>query len=245
MTTLVILQLFLFSNAHADPSLRAAIQNSQPKYIVTSDGMEGMCSDIYKRLRERLTQRDIELQIDAAFTPIKRILSRLEHGNVDLFCGAGRNKKREQRFIYSTAPIYLVANVVAAHKDDPYTPASIQQMSDDGVTVGALFGTSSAAYLKNHSGIKVFDRFHDLDEPLRWIGAKKLRLFYYHDLGLNYLVKHSPHPLRVVKTKFRTTPQWIIFSKKTPAHLVNIMDKEISEMVATGEMKQITKKYID
>ncbi|MCW9034137.1 MAG: transporter substrate-binding domain-containing protein [Alphaproteobacteria bacterium] len=238
--------LFLLSTFPAKaetPSLRVLVQKSKPKFFLYEAGRLGLCDEIYLRLKERLSARGINLKIDANYTPIKRILLELEKGLGDGFCGAGRNAAREARVIYSTNPIYVVSNVVATQRDNPTNPKSFQDLAKEGVTVGAYFGTASATFLKKQKGVKVDDHFKTLKEGLERVSLGKLTYFYYHDLGLNYLVKNLPYLLRVVPTKFRTINQWMIYSKETPEHLRKAMDHEISEMIKSGEMDKIHAKF--
>lgn len=231
--------------AESGKTLRALVQDSMPKYFVDQEGkVTGMCGEIYDRLAIRLGHKGIKLNIDDHVTPIKRILRSLESGKGDIYCGAGRNAKREKLFIYSSAPVYEVSNVVAAHAEDPINPKSFADLAQPHLTVGAYYGTSSAAFLMKQPGVRVNEGFHDLSDALRMVSLKKLRLFYYHDLGLNYLVKNAGYPLRVVPTKFRITPQWIIYSPYTDPELREALDKEISTMVKNGEMRAITENYL-
>ncbi|WP_286238968.1 substrate-binding periplasmic protein [Neptuniibacter halophilus] len=229
----------------ADATVRALVQNSQPKYFLENANLGGLCGEIYQRLKSRLAQRQVELKIDTQYLPIKRILREVEMGPAGIYCGAGRNAEREKRFIYSAIPVYSVSNVVLAHQDEAYLPSSIAQLAKDGISVGALFGTSSAAYLKSHQGTEVFDKIYSLDEALRLVAKRKIRLFYYHDLGLNYLVKHSDYSLKVLPTRFRTTPQWVVYSPAMSPELRQILDQELQAMLNSGELAAINRNYLD
>ncbi|WP_259779870.1 substrate-binding periplasmic protein [Aestuariispira ectoiniformans] len=230
--------------AAADPQLRFVVQDSQPKYFLNTDENAGLCGDIYIALREQLGAQGISVIIDNEYTPIKRILALVEYGKADAFCGAGRNAQRESRFIYSTDAIYSVSNVVAAHSSELVTPASLDDLASMQSPVGAFYGTSSARFLKARSGITVDDKFTSLDEALKTLaGQRRIRYFYYHDLGLYYLVKTSGLPLRVLGTKFRTTPQWMIYSKKMPVELRQRLDAEVSHMVKSGMIDRIWARY--
>jgi hypothetical protein len=111
--------------AHASVyTLKVSYQNSEPKYFLDADE-KGLCGDMYQRLGERLKKHDISIELPNQLTPIKRILANLERGHSHIFCGAGRNKDREARFIYSTTPVYHVSNVVVAKLSDLYDPKSI------------------------------------------------------------------------------------------------------------------------
>lgn len=245
------LGLFLFSglisvNVMAG-SVTFLLQDSQPKYFLDNPKMLGLCGDIYQSLQKQLTARGVDSRIDAHFLPIKRILNKVELEAGRVFCGSGRNAAREKRFSFAKVPVYRVSNVVVAHAADSVTPASLDDIKKNRDTVGALYGTSSARYLKEQLGEAfVNDSFSDLKTPLRLIGTSpsRLRYFYYHDLGLNYLVMKYDYPLRVVSTKFRTVPQWLIYSDKTSPEIKQAIEDSLRELKTSGELDQIVKQYI-
>ncbi len=242
--------LFAWSESEATEApvftLKVSYQNSEPKYFLDSEE-KGLCGDIYRRLGERLKKHRIAIDLPKNLTPIKRILSNLEHGREHIFCGAGRNKDREARFIYSTSPVYHVSNVVVTRREDLYNPKSIQDLADTKDLVGVFYGTSSAKFLLKHGTVRVSESHMDLLTALRNVQNLEkitLRYFYYHDLGLFYfLKKYNLSGLRVVPTKFRTVPQWMLFSKEIPAKVRQTIDAEITAMVKAGEVERIWDRY--
>lgn len=243
----LVLSFFIFLSvaklAVAEPvSVKAAYQNSQPKYFANQPE-KGLCGDIYASLAKRVKDQGIDLIEDQIEYPIKRILSNLDFNRQGIFCGAGRNKEREERFIYSSVPVYHVSNIVIARKDDPYDPQSIDGLTGVDLKVGAYFGTSSARFLMGHEGVRVLDHFTSLQTALEDVAKGGIRYFYYHDLGLLYLLRNSDLPLRAVPTKFRTVPQWIIYSKKLEPEVIRILDEAVIDMVKSGEIEKIWDNY--
>jgi len=97
--------------------------------------------------------------------------------------------------------------------------------------------------LKNQDDLKVNESFYDLERAIQFIGEKKLKYFYYHDLALDYYQKHSPLPLKVLPNKFRTYSHWMIYSKHIPKKLRLIMDQEITIMVNSGVIDLLRARY--
>jgi NADH:ubiquinone oxidoreductase subunit len=56
-------------------------------------------------------------------------------------------------------------------------------------------------------------------------------------------VMYNGLPIKALPTKFRTTPHWMICSKKTPEHLRKALDQEVSSMVKSGIVERIRDKY--
>lgn len=247
MRVLLLFTFFVTLERLAAADISFLQQNSQPKYFLNSPDSPGLCGELYRSIIRELDKRAISSAVDNHYLPIKRILSQVETIPGTVFCGAGRNAEREKRFHYIRTPLYQVSNVVVTHSDDLHDPKSFEEIIAARDSVGALYGTSSARFLQKKIGATlVNDSFNDLESPLKLIGTSphRLRYFYYHDLGLNYLVKVSPYPLRVVKTKFRTVPQWLIVSSKTPEFQLIALEEILASMEQSGELAQIVGRYI-
>jgi len=144
--------------------LNVSVQNSEPKYLLQDGTVSGLCGEIYQALKRELAGSNIQVEIPAHTKPIKRILTDLKSGKSDLFCGAGRNAKREAEYIYSIRPVYDVSNIMVTHKDHDFNPTSFADIRERGFEVGAFLGTTSAEFLKMQSGLLVNDNFTDLKE---------------------------------------------------------------------------------
>lgn len=245
LTLGVVVNVLISGSAWAQ-SVTFLVQDSQPKYFLNNPEQKGLCGDIYQVLKTKLAERQIESEVKQHYLPIKRILAMVEQEASHVFCGSGRNEAREKRFTFAKVPVYHVSNVLAAHASDKFEPQSFNDVIKNGNAVGALFGTSSARYLKQQIPGLVNDSFKDLQTPLKLIATPpyRLRYFYYHDLGLNYLVKSTGLSLKVVPTKFRTVPQWLIYSSHTDQATAEAIESSLQEMEQTGELEQIVSQYI-
>lgn len=244
---IIALSLSLSATIAADTSEKELVfvkQNSKPKYF--DDNQEGLCGEIYIKLQSRLKASDTAIKIDPVTYPIKRVLSMLDRHEADVFCGAGRNKKREKLYLYSKLPVYSVGNVVSAKRQSSIEINDISDIAEQNLLVGALFGTTSATFLKSHEGVRVNDKFHTVEEGLETLAENEhLHLFYYHDLGLNYLTRTLGLPIKVLPVRFRETPQWLLYSKETPPELVESVDLALKAITESGELKAIQRKYLD
>lgn len=238
--------LLVFARGAWAADITFLVQNSQPKYLVGEPGTKGLCGDIYQALGRSLAKQNISTEFAESFLPIKRIFSQVETVPGHVFCGASRNEHREKRFRYAQTPLYRVHNVLVARADDPAEPLSIEELKAQGETIGALYGTASTAYLKQALGRQVNDSFDNLQEPLKLVGTPpyRLRFFFYHDLGMNYLVKRLPYPLKVIKTRFRSFQQWLIYSPETPLYVAQALEAGLREIEQSGELDRIVSQYL-
>ncbi|OIQ17205.1 MAG: hypothetical protein BM556_13410 [Bacteriovorax sp. MedPE-SWde] len=243
MKTLILILVNTFVMAQTGHSVRFLKQNSLPKYFPETSKRLGLCDEIYFLIKKQIVGSSEKIYIDEKLYPIKRILSMLDSGQGNVYCGAGRNEKREKMFIYSKLPVYYVSNVVAAKKDETFIPQSISDLISKDIVVGAYNGTSSARFLKNHRGIRLNDRYTSFSQAFKELAHTNLRYFYYHDLGLNYMISDSGLPLKVIPTKFRTVPQWIIYSKKTPKVMIDQIESAIKKLHEKKLIHKVWRKF--
>ncbi|WP_420547848.1 substrate-binding periplasmic protein [Curvivirga sp.] len=223
-----------------------SVQNSEPKYLIQEGGvLSGLCGEIYQAMKRELLKVGISVRFDDQPRPIKRILNDLEMGRSDVFCGAGRNEQREAAYIYSVRPVYYTSNVLVSHKDNSFFPKNFMDLKESGLLVGAFSGTTSAEFLKLQTGIRVDDAYTNLNEALKRVSdPSRSRLFYYHDLGMVYLIKKLDLPLRIIPTKFRTVPQWLLYSRSTHKSLVAKIEDAILKIEISGELAEIQSRYV-
>jgi len=243
LTTLMISMFSL--NAEAE-SLTLLVQNSQPKYFLDQGEKLGLCGEIYFQLSKKLKKHGIDSSVLPHYVPIKRIFSMVESGPGYVFCGSSRTDARKKRFDFIDTPLYLISYVLLAHKEERISPTTFEELKASGGTVGVLFGTRSAQSLKEKLGNQVNDNFQEFDTPLRMMSTApyRLRYFYYHDLGLNYIAKESGLPLKVLNNRFKTRAQWLIHSKDLKPETVKALSQIMKEMEKSGELDAIVQKYI-
>lgn len=242
LSTLASLSFPVHSNT-APQSIVFLKQNSTPKYF--PDSQTGLCGEMYQALANKLRSQGLSVDIDDELYPIKRILKMLEMGQAHVFCGAGRNAKREAIFTYSKQSIYDVANVVAARMSEAFIPTNIQDLRRQDISIGTLFGTTSSQWLESHGGLRINDNFHSPDAALEAMArGADIRYFYYHDLGLNYLTQSMNLPLKVLPTRFRTTPQWMLYSRMLTPTQIQALDTALAELEAEGELGAIRQAYL-
>lgn len=243
MKTLLIFLFSISAYAQSGQMIRFLKQNSQPKYFPEDSKRIGLCDEIYFLLKKEIESNSEKIHIDEKLYPIKRILSMLTNGSAHVFCGAGRNEKREKLFIYSKLPVYHVSNVVAAKKSETFVPQTYEDLVSKEIVIGAYHGTSSARFLKKYKGMRLNDRYTSFQQAFKELAHTNLTFFYYHDLGLNYMIPESGLPLKVVSTKFRTIPQWLIYSKKTPKYMIDAIEKAMKNLHDKKLIHKVWGKY--
>lgn len=142
--------------------------------------------------------------------------------------------------------MYTLSNVIVSqprHANQRLTIADIQQKQ---LVIDALYGTSSAGWLKSQIGeALVFDQIYSVEQGLAWLAHhKEPRYFFYHDLALNYFAARQPQRLQVLPYVYRAIPQWLIFSPAVDAQLLARVDVLMAEMAANGSLAAIQQQFL-
>jgi len=241
--------IFLFSFFACSVPVNAELiflkQNSSPKYFAKDENKEGICELIYKEMVTRLKKQTVSVSIDPILYPVKRILSMIKSGEGQVFCGAGRNKKREALYSYSKSPVYQPSNVLVMHQDDTYIAKDYADLQNNEAIIGAFYGASSTTFLKTFEGVHVADHFTEINDGLLAVANKKIPYFYYHDLGLTYLVNQSKLPIKLMPTKFRTYQHWLLYSKTLSEKQISQLDAVLDSMVNDGSLLTIQATFFN
>lgn len=187
--------LFLYPAAEAvSIELISGFQDTQPKYIIKGGKLSGICTDILRKIETYLAPKAIKIKLPLGYTPLKRIFREMENGKTHLYCGAGFNKKRAGKLLYSAQPLYNVQNLIVGRSDDPINVVGIEDLMARKMSVLTLRGTSTERYLRSHGVlISPISPFNVIN-ALNLIKHGRLNYFVYHDIGLLYHIKEYFDP---------------------------------------------------
>ncbi len=219
-------------------------QNSEPKDLANG---QGLCDQLYTAISEQLQKGGgYQPRVDPAFYPVKRIIKMLEEGQDALFCGAEVTTERDRVFRYAAVPAYTIANVIATGRLTLDLPLTFDLIKARKIVVGALYGTSSAAWLKAQIGSElVFDQIYSVEQGVELLAHhQQQRYFFYHDLALNYFAAQHPGEVTVLPVVYRTLPQWLLISPHADDKLVQRVDAIMAELAASGRLAQIQEQFL-
>jgi ABC-type amino acid transport substrate-binding protein len=146
MISLMIVTVSSSAMAGID-ALRIDFQDTQPKYNFNASGEPaGLC---YQLLELISKNSGLKFNYPKSYTPQKRLYSNIERGTTDIHCGLKKSVEREKVMNFSD-PLYNVAYMVLARKEDDIQINDIEDLKkmQPKDTVLAIFGTTSAAFLK-------------------------------------------------------------------------------------------------
>lgn len=228
--------------------LKTAGHDSAPKYIVDKNGTitAGVCFDILTAVKVV----DPEINITGAnqVLPFKRLERMMDDGELDIFFGFARNKKREAKYHFIEIPLYTVQHIAAVLKEDNVMVTGfedIRRLGKNGRLI-TMAGAATGKYLKKQGGLQVVDLGKSMDHLVRLLSFKRGRFLYYHNLGLLYTIKEQKltNRLRVLPVSFRDYNHWAACSKQTPKATVLRVEAAIRRLIDDGTIQKIYNNYV-
>lgn len=230
--------------------LRTAAQKSTPKYITFDHNEEnkigGLCVDIMRAIEG--LDKNIKFIGDQNYLPFKRMQTRLENGELDVFFGFVKNESRAEKFIFIDPPLYSVKHVVAIRKNDDVNINSfedIRKLGEKG-TILTIFGTSTHRYLLKQEGLIVDQGGKTIPANLNKLLARRGRFVYYHNLGLIDSINRTNlgKKIKILPASFQEYQQYVAFSKKVSSEKVKKVQSALEKLSQSGELKKILQKYM-
>jgi len=237
--------LLLFSSSLAALELKTAAQESSPKFKKDSDGsITGICVEVMRAV-EKLDPT-IKFVGDQKFEPFRRIEVMVEHGDLDVFFGFVKNKEREEKYIYIDPPIYTVADVLVARKDDPVEIKNLEEIKKLGNngTVLLISGVAQVDQLQK-MGITTDDGGKTVPINFQKLLLNRGRFVMQSEVEIIEAIKTEKMESRVkiLPTKFNEAGRFVAFSKKVPTETIAKVKTALEKMAKSGELKKIYAKY--
>lgn len=225
--------------------ISTAYQDTAPKFMLDEQGQAtGICIDIFAAIEKQDPQ--LRFSRPNYYTPLKRIFYAIEHGTLMAYCGAGFNKARATKMLYSQVPLYAVSTllVISKKNQNPYT--SLQALKDDAdLDFYSINGTSTHKLL-GKVGLNMRGHYiKTLEQGLGLAIRDRYNVFAYHSLGLKYALSKASkwQGLKFLPVSLRDYQHWLVLSKhlkKAPLDRINLALKEIK---GKKIIKKILEKY--
>jgi ABC-type amino acid transport substrate-binding protein len=243
-TIIVFLLTVATANTEEIITLKTELLNSQPKFIMKSDGnFTGLCVDLMELIEKNSNFR---FYYQKDFTPTGRAEVNLKNSLIDVHFGFSRTPEREKDIIF-LIPLYEIRYIIIARRDDPFTPGSIEdikKMRDEGVVL-TLLGTGIADYAKS-LGLHVDAGSGNLEANLNKLLHGRGKFLIYHDLGLFYKLRDSRYKglFKVLPIDLEKSPQWFVVSRGLDERTRKDLLGVIKKLKKSPEWNKITRKYI-
>lgn len=239
----MVLLLVLAPALGAQTVLKTEFQDTQPKFILGSDGrFSGLCLEILGLLEAK---SEFRFSYPGGFVPVSRITGDLTDGSIDVYFGLAKTPQREKDFGF-VGELFTTRYQILARKGDPalafMTPEDVKA---SGIPVMVIRGSAQANYFEKTAGFPVEEAPASVEAALRQLKAGNGQLFGYYDLGNDWFLDNLGFrgSLAPVPVSFGTDGQWLCVSKTLPAATVKKLGQALEALKKSPEWAAVMKKY--
>jgi ABC-type amino acid transport substrate-binding protein len=241
----VVVGLLVFTSSmgwSAETVLRTAYQqDSPPRFFMEGGKDKGICIDLINALNEKLSKQSIRIMSTGTHT-LARINAMMDKNELDLFVGLMKTPEREQKFVFSSVPVFGVRGQFAKLASDPfeYTGA----MSVRGMRVGVLRGAAINQLITKMPDIGIVETT-TIRESLMKLRDHEVDLVFYHDLGLGWDIRDGGFTGKIVLANqpFEADSQWIMFTNIVPYNVRAPIANALLDLDREGTIDKILKAY--
>ncbi len=225
--------------------IRTAAQDSQPKFVKETNGIGGLCIDIFKAI-ERI---DPELKFSPLkdFVPLPRIEDSLSTGNLDAFCGLAKTPSRQTKFDFIETPLYMTHSVLAARSDEKADPQSFDDLRKLGAEAVIMVVTQTvhAEVLAAQPGLKVDAGAKDTSLNLQKLIAGRGRFVYHNDFALVDEIQRDKlaDKVKILSGSFASEGRYLVVSKLAAPGVKLKLTAAIEKLAKSGELAKIFQGY--
>lgn len=226
--------------------LRTAFQLSPPKYYKDGEQVKGICFDILVELNRRLTDDDVQIDIQpqrVPFRPLEKLQADLEAGVIDVFVGMARTDAREETYQYIETPVYEVYSTFARSATDTFDyrgPGSLR-----GKRIAFLEGTKTGRQITAVAGV-VGVSTPRISIAMQMLADGKVDLVFYQHLGLLYTAKllNLLDDIELTTHHAERYGHYIALNKNVPAEVVAAIENDLKAMIDDQTIDRIINRYL-
>ena len=241
----VVVGLFVFTSGigwSAETVLTTGYQqDSPPRYFYEGGKDQGVCIDLINALNEKLAKQNIRIVSSGTYS-LARINTMMEKNELNVFVGLMKTPEREQKFVFSSVPVFGVRGQFAKLASDPFEYTG--EMSVRGKRVGVLRGAAINQLITKMPDIRTVETA-TVHESLLKLREREVDLVFYHDLGLGWDIKDGGFTGQIVLANkpFEADSQYIMFTKQVPQEVRAAIANALLDLDREGTIDKILKAY--
>ena len=245
MVMCIVVGMLVFTSGigwSAETILRTGYQqDSPPRYFVDGGKDKGVCIDLINALNEKLSKQNIRIMSTGTYS-LARINAMMEKNELDVFVGLMKTPEREQKFIFSSVPVFGVRGQFAKLASDPFEYTG--EKSVHGMRVSVLRGAAINQLITKMPDIRTVETA-TIHESLLKLREREVDLVFYHDLGLGWDIKDGGFTGQIVLANqpFEADSQYIMFTKIVPQNVRAPIANALLDLDREGTIDKILKAY--
>lgn len=246
---MALLSLMLAGAAIAKTDLRVAVQeDSAPKFVLGSDPsagvVEGICPDILRAIEHH--DPSLRFLFEARAQPLRRILLRMERGEVDANCLVD-NAERRARFQSIGVTLFSFDYHLIARVGDPVQISSwddVRRLGAQG-RILTVSGTGVMERLLKIKGLTVDDSGKSANSNLRKLVNGRGRFFYYrtHDWEGQVRAAVVAGQVRILPTPMEAVSLQLMLGRHVERGVVLRVERALRQLEANGKLAQLRAKW--
>lgn len=225
--------------------IRTAAQDSQPKFVKDSNGVSGLCVDIFKAIER--TDPELKFSQLKDFVPLPRIEDGLVNGTLDAFCGLAKTASRQTKFDFIETPLYMTHSVLAARSDEKSDPQNFDDLRKLGpdAMVMVVTQTVHAEVLAAQPGLKVDAGAKDTSLNLQKLIAGRGRFVYHNDFALVDEIQRDKlgDKVKILSGSFASEGRYLVLSKLAAPGIKQKLTAALEKLGKSGELAKIFQTY--
>jgi len=223
---------------------------SQEANTVKFDPQNAQAPGLSVEIMQALEAADPSIHFSGTdqFYPLKRVVSEMDQGKIDIFIGLVKSPGRADKLRFIASPIlYVQQDQVAVRANDPVVVSNfddIRKLKAEGV-IGVPQGSILADYLQGVGGLNIDDGAVSLISTLKKLNLGRVRFVYsggavlrktIDDLQLQGQIKVLPAVLH------EESLQIAVSRSLDPAKLARLQ-AALDEIARNGELGRLRTKY--
>jgi len=246
---IALLTLTLAGGASAKTDLRVAVQeDSAPKFVPGSthsgNPVEGICPDILRAIAHH--DPSLRFVFEPRAQPLRRILLRMERGEVDANCLVN-NAERRTRFHSIALPLFSFDYHLIARVGDPVRIGSWDEVRKLGAQgrILTVSGTGVMERLQRIGGLTLDDSGKSAYSNLRKLVNGRGRFFYYrtHDWEGQVRAAVVAGQVRILPTRMESVKLHLMLGRHVERGVVMRVERALQQLEANGTLAQLRSKW--
>lgn len=211
-------------------------------FVIEENGdIKGIDVDVIKEVGRRL-----HLDISFALKPWKRLEQDVKDGTVSCVAAYFRTEDRMEYMDFTSVPLHITSYTLFTNKVEVKAFKTFKDLNGWAIGVNRGFKTTPEFESAMSNGwITKYDVKSD-EQSVKMVSSNRLdaMLTNYH-VGLYNIKKLGASDVRPLLPSIRSTPTYLVFSKKQNlAHLVPKFDEALFSVIQDGTYQRIVDQYL-
>lgn len=241
----ILLTVIFICPAFSDTTLYTSYMDTQPKYILKDGQYTGYGHDIVRELNKRLVSDNIQIKQKHAnpqLVPRKRLFRNLSIGNIQIYIGMGKSKKRSNHYKFIPIPSLFVHAAIAKLKTNNFKFKDLKSLA------------GKKLVLINGSKVnRLFDKINEITiykvnfpkQGHRMIATNRVDFMYHEYYTMKYALQlcELSNNIDFIEPLLNRTQLYIGLNKNVGDDTVRIINHRLKEMDKDGTITAIMNKY--